>query len=61
MESTVWKEAQLVQGVNGNHVGGRVQHESVHLSENLIICYIDGAWKEKDVFTGQSWMAQQRL
>ena len=53
MESTVWKEAQLVQGVNRNQVNGRVQDETVHLSmENLKICYIDGAWKEEDVFTG---------
>ena len=60
VESTVWKEAQLAHGASANTLGGKVQQASDCLSlENIRICYIDGAWKEEDVFTGQGWFCRQ--
>ena len=53
VESTEWKEAQLVKGSNENPLGERLQQASDYLSlENIRICYIDGAWKEEDVYIG---------
>lgn len=39
---------------------GNLQHVTEPLSlENTRVCYIDGAWKEEDLFMGQWWFCRK--
>jgi len=50
IEGTLWAEAQTKEDINrGSSFGGSPILQGVNR------CYIDGAWKEQDPFTGQGW------
>lgn len=50
IEGTLWAEAQIKEGINrGSSFGGSPNLQGVNR------CYVDGAWKEQDPFTGQGW------
>lgn len=51
----LWEETQsLVTVQNGN-----LQHNPAwQSSEHTKICFIDGAWKKEDIYTGQGWFCR---
>ena len=51
LESTLWAEAEVVRDQ-------RVAHQVQDMTESSIPgrwCFIDGSWKDKEQFSGQSW------
>ena len=60
VESKIWKEAQLtVNGPSENSYSGSLQQSASLALEVSRVCYIDGAWKEEDMFTGQGWFCRK--
>ena len=52
IEGVLWAESQTNESMNRG---------SLHIAENhfphgVNKCYIDGAWKEHDLYTGQGWV-----
>ena len=52
IKGVLWAESQTGESIN---------RASLHVAENIFPhgvnkCYIDGAWKEKDPYTGQGWV-----
>ena len=41
-----------------NSYSESLQHVCLAL-EDTRVCYIDGAWKEEDIFTGQGWLSRK--
>lgn len=60
MECKIWMEAQLtVNGPIENSYSGSLQQSATLALEGARVCYIDGAWKEEDMFTGQGWFCKK--
>ena len=53
LESSLWAEAQVVNDPTRGH--------QVHITSTLATsgrwCFIDGSWKDKDLFSGQDWFS----
>ncbi|CAF1828637.1 unnamed protein product [Brassica napus] len=56
VEGTLWAEAQLLVQQNHEHLQ---PNTNVH-SLGTRVCYVDGAWREQDAFTGQGWYCRAR-
>lgn len=55
LEGALWEEAQSL--VTGQH--GNLQHNPAwQSSEHTKVCFIDGAWKEEDIYTSQGWFCR---
>ena len=53
-------EAQLtVNGPIENSYSGSLQQSAALALEGARVCYIDGAWKEEYMFTGQGWFCKK--
>ena len=60
VESRMWTEAQLtVKAPTENSYTGNAHHLESLALEDSRVCYIDGAWKEGDKFTGQGWFCRK--
>lgn len=59
-ESKIWMEAQVTVKNQYEHFhhGSLYQATDWISLDNTKICYIDGAWKKKDRFTGQGWLCR---
>ena len=42
-----------------NFYSGSLQQSAALALEGFRVCYIDGAWKEEDMFTGQGWFCRK--
>ncbi|XP_013633285.1 PREDICTED: uncharacterized protein LOC106338982 [Brassica oleracea var. oleracea] len=42
-----------------NFYSGSLQQYAALALEGFRVCYIDGAWKEEDMFTGQGWFCRK--
>ena len=51
LESSLWAEAQVVNDPTRGH---QVQTSSTLVTQGRW-CFIDGSWKDKEVFSGQGW------
>ena len=60
MESKIWMESQVTMKNQYEHSHhGSVDQDTKWISlDNTRICYIDGAWKKEDQFTGQGWFCR---
>lgn len=52
VESIFWAETQLSVQENYGHIHPEISEQSMGHNK---ICFIDGAWKEYDIFTGHGW------
>ena len=53
-------EAQLIGNRPfENSQRGNLQQPDYLSLENTRVCYIDGVWKENDIFTGQGWFCRK--
>ena len=60
VESKIWMEAQLtVNGPRENSYNGSLQQSADLDLDVSRVCYIDGAWKKEDIFTGQGWFCRK--
>lgn len=55
VEGTLWTEAQLSIKKDLPMVQQTFDWQSLGQTR---ICYVDGAWKEKDKFTGHGWFCR---
>ena len=51
LESSLWAEAQVARDPTRGH---QVQPSSTLVTQGTW-CFIDGSWKDKEVFSGQGW------
>ena len=56
VEGTLWAEARLLVQQNHEHLQ---PDTNVH-SLGTRVCYVDGAWREQDAFTGQGWYCRAK-
>ena len=54
VESKIWMEAQLTMNrTSANSHSGSLQQPVCLALEDTRVCYIDGAWKDEEIFRGQ--------
>ena len=58
VKSKIWMGAQVTVKNQYDHHGSVYQDTEWTSLDNTRICYIDGAWKKEDQFTGQGWFCR---
>ncbi|XP_056860265.1 uncharacterized protein LOC130508669 [Raphanus sativus] len=56
LEETLWTEAQLLIPSPHGNVQSPTDWQTLGANR---VCFVDGSWKEQDVFTGQGWYCRK--